>query len=182
MVIKIHPFTLLVVTVFAVLVGAEDSSGQAVDSIRVGTMLKESDRTSLVEFHSATCESNDGRETLRCQFHVAAIVSSGTGSCSVVTGGYPRTFRKTSINSWVSDSVPPDDDPATRDVCGVTDVLTLENQGVPRLWQMTRAKSLPTVHTPFCERLAATPVERFTVWNAEKELPDCGGRFRPARE
>jgi hypothetical protein len=69
MVIKIHPFRLFVAGIFAVLLWAEDSSGQAVASIRVGTMLKVSDETRFVQFTSASCESNDGRESLRCQFH-----------------------------------------------------------------------------------------------------------------
>jgi hypothetical protein len=122
-------------------------------------------KPAALEFEGAECEMNGGGTTLRCEFEQLFFTTSDVApdTCLVTTNRYGKTFLRGGEGRWVSS-----DSPAG--VCGVTEVVTLQDGGGVR-WTMETRKIVTRKNAaPSCAA-AEEPPETLSWQNLRRPLP-----------
>ena len=127
--------------------------------------LANATKPSALEFEGAECEMNRGGTTLRCEFEQVFLTTSDLApdTCLVTTNRYARTFLRGAERRWVSREMP-------TGVCGVTEVVTLQDDGGVR-WTMETKKIVTRKNAaPSCAA-AEEPPETLSWQNLRRPLP-----------
>ena len=127
--------------------------------------LANATKPSALEFEGAECETNRGGTTLRCEFEQVFLTTSDLApdTCLVTTNRYAKTFLRGAERRWVSSEMP-------AGVCGVTEVVTLQDGGGVR-WTMETKKVVTRKNAaPSCAA-AEEPPETLSWQNLRRPLP-----------
>ena len=127
--------------------------------------LANATKPSALEFEGAECEMNRGGTTLRCEFEQVFLTTSdfAPDTCLVTTNRYARTFQRDGERRWVSREMP-------TGVCGVTEVVTLQDGGGVR-WTMETKKVVTRKNAaPSCAA-GEEPPETSSWQNLRRPLP-----------
>ena len=122
-------------------------------------------KPSALEFEGAECEMNRAGTTLRCEFEQVFFTTSAIApdTCLVTTNRYGKTFLRSGERRWVSSDPP-------AGVCGVTEVVTLQDGGGVQWTMETRKVVTRKNAAPSCAA-AEEPPETSSWENLRRPLP-----------
>jgi hypothetical protein len=127
--------------------------------------LASATKPSALEFEGAECEMNRTGTTLRCEFEQVFFTTSDVApdTCLVTTNRYGKTFLRSAEDRWVSSDLP-------AGVCGVTEVVTLQDGGGVR-WTMQTRKVVTRKEAATSCAGAEAPPETLSWENLRRPLP-----------
>ena len=146
----------------------EATAGQAVPtspSHVVIPFLANATKPSDLGFEGGECELDASRNRMDCTFQQVFFTTTAVApdTCLVTTNRYQRVFRRETTTRWVSTEGP-------EGVCGLLDVVTLEDGGGVR-WTMEIRKVVTKKDAaPMCTALD-DEAETFSWQNVRRPLP-----------
>jgi hypothetical protein len=127
--------------------------------------LASATKPSALEFEGAECEMGRTGTTLRCEFEQVFFTTSDLApdTCLVTTNRYAKTFLRSGEGRWTSSDAP-------AGVCGVTEVVTLQDGGGVRWTMETKKVVTRKSAAPSCAA-AEEPPETLSWQNLRRPLP-----------
>jgi hypothetical protein len=118
-----------------------------------------------LDFEGGECELGADANTMDCTFQQVFLTTSAVApdTCLITTNRYQRTFRRDTSVRWVSIEGP-------EGVCGLLDVVTLQDGGGVRWTMETRRLATRTDAAPNCPA-ADAQVTTLSWQNVRRRLP-----------
>jgi hypothetical protein len=116
-----------------------------------------------LDFEGGECELDAAGGTMECTFQQVFLTTSAMApdTCLITTNRYQRTFRRDTSARWVSTEGP-------EGVCGVLDIVTLQDGGGVR-WTMETRRVVTKTDPSSCP--ADAQVTTFSWQNVRRPLP-----------
>jgi hypothetical protein len=118
-----------------------------------------------LDFEGGECELDAGSHTMDCTFQQVFLTTSAVApdTCLITTNRYQRKFRRDAPTRWVSTAGP-------EGVCGILDVVTLQDGGSVRWTMEARRVVTKTDPSSTCSAVEAQ-VTAFSWQNIRRPLP-----------